>query len=96
MTQQKNKPRRKKTLWLLVTKDEFELPLYVADTATELAKFCRVHPGTINAEVYRQKPGTRSRYRRVILDDDLAIELAEEIDRGQKKTGYKVQKHCKE
>ena len=89
MTRQENKPRRKKTLWLLVTKDEFELPLYVADTAIELAKFCRVHPGTINAEVYRQKPGTRSRYRRVILDDDLAIELAEEIDRGRKKTGYK-------
>ena len=94
MAQQENKTRRKKTLWLLVTKDEFELPLYVADTAIELAKFCRVHLGTIN-EIYRQKPGTRSRYRRVILDDDLAIELAEEIDRGRKRTGYKVQKHCK-
>lgn len=89
LAQQANKPRRKKTLWLLVTKDEFELPLYVADTIIELAIYCRVHPGTIRGEVYRQKPGTRSRYRRVILDDDLAIELAEEIDRGRKKTGYK-------
>lgn len=96
MAQQENKPRRKKTLWLLVTKDEFELPLYVADTAIELAKFCRVHPGTIN-EIYRQKLGTRSRYRRVVLDDDLAIELAEEIDRGRKKTGYKRRtNNCKD
>lgn len=95
MVQQANKPRRKKTLWLLVTKDEFELPLFVADTAIELAIHCRVHPGTIQSEVHRQKPGTHARYRRVILDDDLAIELAEEIGRGQKRTGYKVQKHRK-
>lgn len=96
MAQQANKPRRKKTLWLLVTKDEFELPLLVADTAVELAIYCQVHPGTIQGEVHRQKPGTHARYRRVILDDDLAKELAEEIDRGQKKTGYKVQKRRKE
>lgn len=95
MAQQANKPRLKKTLWLLVTKDEFELPLFVADTVFELAAYCHVCPGAIRAEAHRQKPGTRSKYRRVILDDDLAAELAEEIDRGQKKTGYKTRKRRK-
>lgn len=39
--------KRKQTLYMLVTRDKYELPIAVATTQNELAKMLRVHPRTI-------------------------------------------------
>ena len=47
-----------KRIWLKVTSDEYELPLAVADTATELARLCGVTVNTIYAQMSRVRAGT--------------------------------------
>lgn len=49
--------------WLLVTPDKYELPLYVADSAQELADYCGVIRNTIYSTMSRHSE--RSRYKRV-------------------------------
>lgn len=60
------------TVWMLVTKDEFELPVAIADTSTELAKMCGVSNRTVISGALRDKTGKvkRSRYRKVVIDED--------------------------
>ena len=45
------------TVWMLVTKDEFELPVVIADKSTELAKMCGVSNRTIISGALRSKSG---------------------------------------
>ena len=45
------------TLWLMVTTDELELPLAVADSKKELAYMINVSDKYINTYVSRQKRG---------------------------------------
>lgn len=68
-------------LWLLVTQDKFELPLYVTDTAQQLADYCKVSNGTVCASAKRKGDGVLkySKYERVKLDEDLAEELEAEL-----------------
>lgn len=59
-----NKRRRGKLknsqkLYMLVTSDKYELPIYIADTCQELAEYCGVKPDTIYALICLQKQGKR-------------------------------------
>ena len=58
-------------LWLMVTKDKYELPLIVADSADELAKKAGVRTNTVHSCIVRAKKKGRSTiYKKVVLDDD--------------------------
>ncbi len=46
-----------KRIWLKVTSDKYELPLAVADTASELARLCGVTVNTIYAQMSRVRSG---------------------------------------
>ena len=60
------------TVRILVTKDEFELPVAIADTAKELARICGVSNRTVISGALRSKSGKvkKSRYIKVEIDDD--------------------------
>lgn len=60
------------TVWMVVTRDIYELPVAIADTSKELAKICGVSDLTIQTGAYRYKAGKvkKSRYRKVVIDDD--------------------------
>lgn len=62
------------TIWMKVTKDEFELPIVVADTAGELAEKCGVKRKTILSWIshYRGKKGEWKwcPYIRIDVEDD--------------------------
>lgn len=55
--------QEKKYLWLLVTKDKYELPLAVADTAKELAIMTGTTKNNIVSQISRGSK--KSMYRRV-------------------------------
>ena len=52
-----------KYLWLLVTKDKYELPILVADTANELAKMTGTTKNNVVSQINRGNK--KSMYRRV-------------------------------
>lgn len=60
------------TVWIKVTKDEFELPVAIADTAEELAEILGVDRSTILSAVRRYERGevSFSVYRRLEIEDD--------------------------
>lgn len=62
-----------KNLWLAVTRDEFEFPIYIADSAEELAELTGKATNTIRSMASKYKKGKVkfSRYRRVKLDDEV-------------------------
>lgn len=57
--------------WLLVTRDKYELPLYVADSVTELSRFTGKSENAIRTAICHAKQrGTGiSQYKRVPKDD---------------------------
>ena len=59
-------------LWMYVTKDKYELPLAVADSAVELSRIIGVNENTIrsSASHVNKKSRKRSSYRRVEVEDD--------------------------
>lgn len=59
--------KKPKYLWLKISKDKYELPLAVADTADQLAEMCGVTVGTIRSNVKHFEDGDLvfSRYRKV-------------------------------
>ena len=60
-----------KYIFMLVTKDKYELPLAVADTRKELGKILGVSPVTIaNSIVRSRKDGHKSKYVRVDFPND--------------------------
>ncbi len=60
-----------KYLFMLVTKDKYELPLAVADTRKELGKMLGVSPVTIANSITRaRKDGHKSKYVRVEFPDN--------------------------
>lgn len=63
----KKKKKRKKFAWLLVTTDEYELPLMVCDTVRELAERCNTTEGTIYSTISHFEAGRkpRSKFKRV-------------------------------
>ena len=60
------KALRMKKLYLLVTKDEYELPIIVTDCVKELAEFCGDTVNNILSCIsHAKKSGGKSRYVRV-------------------------------
>ena len=53
------------TVWLAITADKYELPVYVADTAAELAKIVGISYAAIRSYVYRQQKGHGFKYIKV-------------------------------
>ena len=58
-------------LWLEVTKDKYELPLRVCDSAAGLAKMCGVKTHSIRTSINKYEHGyvQNSRYRRVVIEE---------------------------
>lgn len=54
------------TLYMLVTDDEYELPLVVADSVSELARILQITPNAISSAISKsRKNGYRSIYVKV-------------------------------
>lgn len=72
-TKEKPPKRGKSTLWMAVTNNELELPVYVADTIMGLADMMGMHRSAIHHAVVRDSAIDKSKYRivKVILDDDI-------------------------
>lgn len=60
------------TIWMEVTRDRYELPVAVADSATELAEIVGVKPQSICQSRMRAEKGKlrHQRFIRVEVDDD--------------------------
>ncbi len=53
-------------LWMIVTYDEYEFPLYIADSVTELSRITGKSESAIRSAVcHGEKKGRKSQYRRV-------------------------------
>ena len=53
--------------WLIVTADEYELPLVVADSVAELAKMTGINPVVIRkGEMTGRKRGSVTKYKRTL------------------------------
>lgn len=62
-----------KFIWMEVTRDKYEFPIHIADTAEELAKLVGVKNGTsvISAISKARKHNvSRCKYQKVALDDN--------------------------
>lgn len=62
-----------KFIWMEVTRDKYEFPIHIADTAEELAKLAGVKNGTsvISAISKASKHNvSRCKYQKVALDDN--------------------------
>lgn len=59
-------------LYIAVTKDEYELPIAVADSAAALARMLGVQPNAIHKQMhfYRMGKWKWCQYREVEVDDD--------------------------
>lgn len=59
-------------LYMMVSKDEYELPLAVADTARELAEMAGGSENSIRSFISKYERGDikNSRYRKVVVDDE--------------------------
>lgn len=68
----KYKKQTPKFLWLLTTMDEYELPIFVTDTAEELAKLVGVKSAdsVISAMTKSRQRGYRCKYKKVPFDPD--------------------------
>lgn len=62
-----------KYIWLAVEADKYELPLAVAETATELGEMVGVSWHTIRNCIYKGYAGEQSgrKYMKVRIDDEL-------------------------
>jgi hypothetical protein len=63
--------KRKKKLYMLVTKDEFELPLVVESSKAALERKLGLKSGTVNIELWRYRNGQikNCRYREVETEE---------------------------
>lgn len=58
-------------IFMEITMDKYELPLKIANSATELAVMCGVSRSTVSASIaHSQAKGIRSRYVCVEVEDD--------------------------
>lgn len=61
----------KNVLWEYVTDDKYELPIYTADSATDLAKKMGLSADSVrSAYCIAKKRGTNCRYKRVEIEED--------------------------
>lgn len=64
--------QRQRVVYMKVTRDEYELPVAVADTVVELAKICGVKVNSISKQLWCSKHTTKSDrciYVKVEIDD---------------------------
>ena len=60
-----------KAIWMKITKDEYELPLAVAESATDLARMLGVSVDTIySATSRRRNHGDKTAFIKVEVKDD--------------------------
>lgn len=59
-----------KYLYMLVTADEYELPLAVGDSLYDLARILGVSPSAISHSLHRDSPHNRTRYVRVEINEN--------------------------
>ena len=60
-----------KTLYMEVTKDEYELPVVVAESLSELSRMTGLSLSGLSHRFHdKLKPGRRSKYVRVEIDED--------------------------
>jgi hypothetical protein len=52
-------------VWMAVTADKYELPVYIADTAAELARIVGISYAAIRSYVYRRQKGHGYKYIKV-------------------------------
>jgi hypothetical protein len=57
---------KKRKLYMLTTKDEFELPIIVEDNYKDFARRARTTVGSAKSAVCRKLPG----YHKVIIEED--------------------------
>lgn len=58
-------------IWMKVTKDEYELPVMVADSAPELAEMLGCSPNNIYSSISHAKSrGQYTPYRKVVIEDE--------------------------
>lgn len=58
-------------VYMEVTKDEYELPVAVADSVTELARLVGIGKSGVSKGIsYAEKYGARCKYVKVVLEDD--------------------------
>ena len=64
--------KRKKAVYMKVTRDKYELPVAIANTMKELAQILGVKKDTISGCISRYNRGiaSHSAYRKVEIDDD--------------------------
>lgn len=59
------------TYYMEITKDEFELPVAVAETTAELARIRGVAPNTIKSVMYHAKKNkSKCKYIKVVMDEE--------------------------
>ena len=57
-------------IWLKVTNDKYELPVAVADSASELAQLLGIKKNNIFSAIsHAQKQGYKCQYRKVVIKD---------------------------
>lgn len=71
--------KRKRALWLMVTKDRYELPVAVADSAGQLARITGIDENLIRSSASKQTTGQWkfSRFVRVEIEEEDYIEIME-------------------
>lgn len=58
-------------IYMEVTQDEYELPVAIASTSSELAKLCQTTPNAIRQGLHRRKnPKRWSRFVRVDVEEN--------------------------
>ena len=60
------------TVYVLVSRDQYELPLLVTDTQEEMARILGVRANSIATHIYKHRKGLikRSHFLSVKIDDD--------------------------
>lgn len=57
-------------LYMKVTKDKYEFPVAIADSAAELARMVGVKTQTVQSCICRTKPGENCGYFKVKVEDE--------------------------
>lgn len=68
-----------KYLWLYVTPDKYELPVYVCDTARELAEKRNVSVSTVKTAARTHKLKGYGNYIKVEVEEDMNEDMNEDI-----------------
>lgn len=72
-----------KYLWVYVTDDEYELPIYVCDTLKEMAEYIGTDPNLISCAYSRYSKGTQEkcRFRKILneREDDEMYKVGDKV-----------------